>query len=240
LSIKAVSLDFWDTIYLASSTPERVQRRHEVLQSMLRELGRDLPADEFKTLYHASYEEAERWWREHRGYTTADRIRWLLGQLAIDRPDDCEHVTRAVEEIDETLTTFPPPLLPGVAEGIRELSSRFKLAIVSDTGFPSGRAQNRLLEQDGLLHFFTATIYSGEIGHCKPRPEPFHEALRRLNVAPEETVHVGDIERTDVAGSLGVGMRAVRLDAVRASGSSSAELVATTFEDVVSYLVSSQ
>ena len=99
--LTAVTLDFWDTIYLASSTPARVQRRHEVMQSMLRALGRDLPADEFKALYHASYEEAERWWREHRGYTTADRIRWLLGQLAIERPEDCEHVTRAVEEIDD-------------------------------------------------------------------------------------------------------------------------------------------
>ena len=234
--LTAVTLDFWDTIYLASSTPARVQRRHEVMQSMLRALGRDLPADEFKALYHASYEEAERWWREHRGYTTADRIRWLLGQLAIERPEDCEHVTRAVEEIDDTLTAFPPPLLPGAAEGIRELASRFRLGIVSDTGFPSGRAQNRVLEQDGLLQYFSATAYSGEIGHCKPRPEPFLAALEKLNAKPEESVHVGDIERTDVAGSLGVGMRAIRLDAVRSGGSSDAELVATGFDEVVRYL----
>lgn len=203
---------------------------------MLRALGRELPADEFKTLYHASYEEAERWWREHRGYTTADRIRWLLGQLAIERPADCEHIGQAVAEIDDTLTAFPPPLLPGVAEGIRELASRFKLAIVSDTGFPSGHAQNRLLEQDGLLQHFSATVYSGEIGHCKPRPEPFLKALELLDAKPGEALHVGDIERTDVAGSLGVGMRAIRLDAMRASGSSEAELVATSFAEVVRYL----
>lgn len=236
--LKAITLDFWDTIYQASSTPERVRRRHEALQSMLRALGRELPDDEFKTLYHASYEEAERWWREERGYTTGDRIRWLLGRLSIDRPDDCEHIGRAVAEIDESLTAIPPPLLPGVAEGIRELASRYKLAIVSDTGFPSGRAQNRLLEQDGLLQYFTATVYSGEIGHCKPRPEPFRKALELLDADPGEALHVGDIERTDVAGSLGVGMRAIRLDAMRASGSSDAELVATSFDQVVRYLIS--
>jgi hypothetical protein len=153
LPINAVSRDVWDTIYQATSTPARVQRRHEALQSMLRALGRELPADEFKALYTASYEESERWWREHRGYTTADRIRWLLGQIAIERPDDCEHVTRAVEAIDESLIAVPPPLLPGAADGIRRLASRFRLAIVSDTGFPSGAAQNRLLEQDGLRYF---------------------------------------------------------------------------------------
>lgn len=234
--LTAVTLDYWDTIYQASSTPERVRRRHEALQSMLRALGRELPADEFKTLYHASYEEAERWWREERGYTTADRIRWLLNQLAIERPEDCEHIGQAVAEIDDSLTSFPPSLLPGVADGIRELASHFKLAIVSDTGFPSGRAQNRLLEQDGLLRYFSATVYSGEIGHCKPRPEPFRKALELLDAKPDESVHVGDIERTDVAGSLGVGMRAIRLDAIRASGSSEAELVATSFGEVVRYL----
>jgi putative hydrolase of the HAD superfamily len=238
LPIKAVSLDFWDTIYQATSTPARVQRRHEALQSMLRALGRELPADEFKALYTASYEESERWWREHRGYTTADRIRWLLGQIAIERPDDCEHVTRAVEAIDESLIAVPPPLLPGAADGIRRLASRFRLAIVSDTGFPSGAAQNRLLEQDGLLQYFTATVYSGDIGHCKPRPEPFLKALELLDSTPEAAVHVGDIERTDVAGALAIGMRAVRLDALRPGGSSDAELVATSFEEVVRYLSS--
>jgi putative hydrolase of the HAD superfamily len=182
--------------------------------------------------------EADRWWRdEHRGYTTADRIRWLLAQLAIERPHDCEHIARAVEEVDETLTEFPPPLLPGAAEGIRALASRFKLAVVSDTGFASGRAQNKLLAQDGLLQHFSATAYSADVGHAKPRPEPFRHALEALGVNAEEALHVGDIERTDIAGALAIGMRAVRLDVVRPGGSSAAELVATSYEELVQYLL---
>lgn len=236
--LTAVTLDYWDTIYLASSTPDRVQRRHEALQALLNEFGAEVPAEEFARLYKASAVEADRWWRdEHRGYTTADRIRWLLAQLAIERPRDCEHIARAVADVDETLTTFPPPLLDGAAEGIRALASRFKLGIVSDTGFASGRAQNRLLEQDGLLEHFSATIYSGDVGHAKPRPEPFVRALNDLGVRAGDALHVGDIERTDIAGSLAVGMRAIRLDQVRASGSTSAELVATSFEELVSYLL---
>lgn len=204
---------------------------------MLRNVGAIVPADEFRKLYHASAVEAERWWRdEHRGYTTADRIRWLLAQLAIERPEDCEHIARAVEEVDDTLLAFPPPLLPGAAEGIRALASRFRLAIVSDTGFASGRAQDRLLEQDGLLSLFATTVYSMDVGHAKPRPEPFRRALEVAGVAPGEAVHVGDIERTDVAGALGVGMRAIRLDLVRSHGSSAAEYVATSYDDLVRYL----
>jgi putative hydrolase of the HAD superfamily len=204
---------------------------------MLRRLGAEVPADEFLRLYKASAAEADRWWRdEHRGYTTADRIRWLLAQLAIERPEHCEHIALAVEEIDETLTAVPPPLLDGAAEGIRALASRFKLAIVSDTGFASGRAQDSLLQQDGLLGYFSASVYSVDVGHAKPRPEPFQRALELLGVSASEAIHVGDIERTDVVGALAVGMRAVRLDQVRAGGSSDAEYVATGYEDLVTYL----
>jgi len=207
---------------------------------MLRRIGADVPAAEFDRLYRASAVEADRWWRdEHRGYTTGDRIRWLLAQLAIERPASCEHIARAVAEVDDTLTAIPPPLLPGAAEGIRALATRFKLAIVSDTGFASGRAQDKLLAQDGLLDCFDATVYSMDVGHAKPRPEPFQRALDRLDVAPAAAVHVGDIERTDVAGALAVGMRAVRLDAVRPGGSSDAEYVATSFGDLIEYLLGS-
>jgi putative hydrolase of the HAD superfamily len=241
LPLRAVTLDYWDTIYTASSTPDRVRHRHESLQSMLRHLGADVPVEQFTALYRASAAEADRWWRdEHRGYAASDRIRWLLAQLAIERPLDCEHIARAVADVDETLTTYPPPLLDGAAEGIRALASRFKLAIVSDTGFASGRAQDRLLAQDGLLEHFQATVYSGDIGHAKPRPEPFLRAMELLDVSPSEAVHIGDIERTDVAGALAVGMRAIRLDQARVSGSSDAELVATTYEEIVQYLLTAE
>ena len=204
---------------------------------MLERLGADVPVEEFVRLYKASAVEAERWWRdEHRGYTTADRIRWLLAQLAIERPEECEHIARAVVEIDDSLTAVPPPLLDGAAEGIHTLASRFKLGIISDTGFVSGRAQDRLLAQDGLLEHFSATVYSVDVGHAKPRPEPFHRALERLGVSPGDAIHVGDIERTDIAGALSVGMRAVRLDQMRPGGSSDAEYVATSYEDLVRYL----
>jgi putative hydrolase of the HAD superfamily len=205
---------------------------------MLRRLGAEVPADEFIRLYKASAVEADRWWRdEHRGYTTADRIRWLLGQLSIERPEHCEHIAQAVGEIDDTLTAVPPPLLDGANLGIRALASRFKLAVISDTGFASGRAQNRLLAQDGLLQFFSATVYSVDVGHAKPRPEPFLRALELLGASAGDAIHVGDIERTDVAGARAVGMRALRLDQVRSNGSSEAEYVATSFPEVVQYLI---
>jgi putative hydrolase of the HAD superfamily len=237
-ALKLITLDYWDTIYSGISTPERVGRRQKALVRMLEYIGAEVPAEEFDRLYRASAAEADRWWRdEHRGYTTGDRIRWILAQLAIDRPQSCEHIARAVEEVDASLVELPPDLLPGAVDAIRELSKHFTLAIISDTGFVSGRAQNAVLERDNLRECFAATIYSMDVGHAKPRPEPFFAALSSLGVAPHDALHVGDNERTDVGGALGVGMRAIRLDVVRPSGSTRAEYVATSYPDLTRYLM---
>jgi FMN phosphatase YigB (HAD superfamily) len=140
-------------------------------------------------------------------------------------------------------------LLSGAADAVRRLAARFPLAIVSDTGFSSGRAQDALLDRDGLRAYFTATVYSMDIGHAKPRPEPFHAAVAALGVAsPAYVIHVGDNERTDVRGALASGLRAIRLDVAHAggwsasedgteySGPSAAEFVATGFRELVEYI----
>ncbi len=237
--LRAVTFDYWDTLYDGHVLPERVRFRQDALLAMLGALGRPLPWPELEALYLASGEEAERWWRdEHRGYHTRDRIRWILAQLQIDRPDDCEHLDRAVTAVDAALLRWPAPLLPGAGELVRQAASRYRLAIVSDTGFASGTAQNALLERDALLPHFDATIYSMDLGHCKPRPEPFAAAVAALDVAPHEIVHVGDNEHTDVRGALDAGLRAIRVDFVRRNGPSAAEFVARTPEELAEYLTS--
>jgi len=56
-------------------------------------------------------------------------------------------------------------------------------------------------------------------------------------VAPNEILHIGDNERTDVRGALSAGFRAVRLDVVRKGGPSEAEFVARSFEELSEYLL---
>jgi putative hydrolase of the HAD superfamily len=236
--LRAITLDYWDTLVAGASMPERAMRRQEALLRMLETLGRPVAADVFEQLYRESGAEAFRWWHdEHRGYKTSDRIRWLLQRLEIERPDDCEHIAAAIVEVDRALLEYPPPLLPGAAEALRALSAHYSLAIISDTGFASGRAQDAVLEGYGVRAHFTATIYSMDVGHSKPRPEIFRAALDALGAEPGEVLHVGDNERTDVGGALAMGMRAVRLDAVRDSGSTQGERVAKSLEELVTYLL---
>ena len=66
-----------------------------------------------------------------------------------------------------------------------------------------------LLDQLELTPCFDVIVISNEVGFCKPSPEIFHEAVRRLNVAPERVLHVGDSEAEDMEGARRAGLRAV-------------------------------
>lgn len=234
----AISLDYWDTLFDGSNLPERLERRQAALRRMLRNLECDVSDDEFHTVYRAAGAEADRWWREeHRGYGANERIRWMLARLDVTRPPDCEHVAAAVRAVDETLLEFPPPLLPGAKETVERLVSRFPMAILSDTGFASGAAQDALLGREGMLHHFAARVYSMDIGHAKPRREMFEACATALGRSPETIIHIGDNERTDVRGALDAGFRAIRLDVVRDNGPSAAELVARSFDELREYLL---
>ena len=237
--IRAITFDYWDTLYEGGALPERVALRRTAVGALLGAYGRDLPDDQLRALYEASGQEAERWWsEEHRGYSTQERLRWILERAAVKPRENCRDVAAAVDAVDNALLMLPPAMLPGAWQMLRTLSRRATLAVISDTGFASGRAQDRLLEKDGARKFFKATIYSMDIGHAKPRPEIFAAAVETLGVAPGEIIHVGDNERTDVRGAIAAGFRAIRLDVVRQGGPSEAEFVARSFEELTGYLES--
>lgn len=237
MMLRAISFDYWDTLYEGAALPERSTLRQAALRRMLEHIGCTLADDEFLSLYKASGAEAERWWREEqRGYTAAERIRWMLDRLNVERPADCEHIAKACAAVDDALLCYPPALLPGAGDTLEALARRYTLAITSDTGFASSRAQDRLLEHDGIQSLFAVRTYSMDVGHAKPRPEPFLATINALGLRPHEILHVGDNERTDVRGALAMGMRAIRLDLVKQHGPSSAEFVAESFEALGEYL----
>ena len=238
--LRALTFDYWDTLYEGGALPERVALRRTAVGALLGAYGRALPEAQLRTLYEESGREAERWWsEEQRGYTTNDRLRWILQRAAVQPREGCEHVAAAADAVDNALLMLPPAMLSGAWQMLRILHRHFALAVISDTGFASGRAQDRLLQKDAARDFFRATIYSMDIGHAKPRPEIFQHAVETLGVAPHEILHIGDNERTDVRGALAAGFRAIRLDVVRTGGPSEAEYVARSYEDLTEYLLRS-
>ncbi len=79
------------------------------------------------------------------------------------------------------------------------------LAIVSNTMVPPA-ILDRQLEEMGLLRFFPVRVYSCEIGVRKPRSPMYREALRSLNMRPQDSIFVGDKIRVDIVGAKKLGM----------------------------------
>ena len=66
-----------------------------------------------------------------------------------------------------------------------------------------------LLEALGLRKYFETVVVSREIGFPKPSPIIFEHAARKLGLAPEFILHIGDSPNEDIAGAQSAGFEAL-------------------------------
>ena len=64
-----------------------------------------------------------------------------------------------------------------------------------------------------IASLLDATVYSVDVGRCKPAPEMYQAACQRLGVTPAQCLYIGDGSSRELTGAEEVGMTAVRLDA---------------------------
>lgn len=96
-------------------------------------------------------------------------------------------------------------LYPHVTVTLMELLKRgLRLAVISDA--PRREAWLRLCYLN-LHHVFDVVVTFEDTGERKPSSAPFERVLELLEVAPEETIMVGDWPERDVVGAIKVGMR---------------------------------
>ena len=69
-----------------------------------------------------------------------------------------------------------------------------------------------VLTELGLISYFQALSISACVGVTKPNPRLFQEALRRINLPPQNCLHVGDWFELDIAGAGAAEMHALLFD----------------------------
>lgn len=69
-----------------------------------------------------------------------------------------------------------------------------------------------LLEQLRLAGYFETITISCEIGFTKPSPVIFEHTAKKMGLAPEFILHVGDSLESDVAGAKSAGFEALLID----------------------------
>jgi HAD superfamily hydrolase (TIGR01662 family) len=101
----------------------------------------------------------------------------------------------------------------GAPRLLKELKQKgYRLGLLSDTDVAPGWKENRF-KASGLAEFFDTYVVAGETtSEAKPSPQPFLEVTKRLNIRPEQAVHVGDSQQTDIKGAKAAGIDAVWID----------------------------
>ena len=87
----------------------------------------------------------------------------------------------------------------------------YRLAVICNTGMVGGQVLREVLKRHGLFDFFEVTVFSNEFGVSKPHPSIFEHTLGELGgIAPNEALHVGDLEELDVEGARRAGLHSAR------------------------------
>ncbi|HWN99555.1 MAG TPA: HAD family hydrolase [Blastocatellia bacterium] len=214
MSIKAISFDFWNTLFTEQpgTTLFHKQRRRSLLAEAVGAY-REISHSELDAACLIEREAHEITWREqHRTSHAAQRVSSILSQLEVSLPD----VERAelAAGFEEIILEHPPLLVSGAREVLIDLSGRYRLGIISDVGFSPGRVLKRVLADNGLIEMFDSLVFSDEAGRAKPHREVFERTARSLGAKPEAIVHIGDLERTDIIGAKQSGFRAIRFTGV--------------------------
>lgn len=208
MSIKAITFDFWATLY-RPKTVDYTKRLFRLKEIIERGTSHTYTLEEFQFAVKMARDTWGRTWRED--YRTLSAAEWLVimqRAMGVSLPAAClaELETMMENNVLEDL----PTLVPEAPAVLVELSQRYRLGIISDTGITPGRVLRQLLDQDQLSGYFTHLTFSDEIGRSKPHASAFLTTLTALEAAPAEAVHIGDLLRTDIAGAKGVNMRAVQ------------------------------
>ena len=96
----------------------------------------------------------------------------------------------------------------GTREILERIRTRYRIGVISNS---DGKIAV-LLERFQIANCFLNITDSGLVGREKPHPAIFQAALRTMNVAPEESLYVGDLYSVDYLGATGVGMQAMLFD----------------------------
>jgi HAD superfamily hydrolase (TIGR01509 family) len=215
MAYRAVFFDLFDTLVRFDRTrlPE-IQIKGKAVKSTAGQLHavlcRQLPGFTLEACYDAlltSWKEAERLRAiDHREVSARERFSFFFPALGLPAaavpPGLDEALIEAHRHELAKAATFPShhrPLLQALAR-------QHCLAVVSN--FDYSPTALGILDAAGVRDLFAAIVVSDEVGWRKPRPDIFHEALRRTGVEPHGTLFVGDRIDIDVAGAHGVGMDA--------------------------------
>ncbi len=217
MTVRAVTFDYGQTHVSERRADKRAMQIDRWVQA-LADAGQPRTREQLVAAFDANWVNFEEHWRTNHGqYGAADSVTFVTDHLGIELADGL-HAT-LLDNFRIVGESAPLQLAPGVEGCLRVLrGAGVALGIVCDVGLTGAPILRRRLEGFGLLGYFGAWSFSDETGWFKPAAGAFEPALDGLGVPPAEAAHVGDNERTDVAGARALGMTAVQYTGLASIG----------------------
>jgi HAD superfamily hydrolase (TIGR01549 family) len=198
MDIKAVILDFGGTL---SDGALNWEPYHENIRSYLAGQGYSVPMKELKKALRGALAELNRVRDKGREMVFEEVYGIFLSKLRVMYDDDMLEYLH-----DNFRKHYETEFYPCVEEVLKELSSKYKVALLSNT---MSDQPIRLINAAGLDKYFDVMHCSSMLGVRKPNPEIFDIVLNDLGVHPVDAVHVGDSVEADMFGARESGITGV-------------------------------
>lgn len=206
--MKLVTFDFWNTLFLDRDEGVRHKKRIEFAYERIRKHRSGVSVADVEVAFEKAHTLFSTQWDLRRSVTMDRHFSAMLQHMGLEVPED--DANSVVDYFETILLDYPPVLIENAREAVQHAAADMRVGLISDTGYSPGRTLVRILEGHGLSSYFQAFSFSNETGVLKPSAEAFQKILRELDVKPEEAVHIGDLEDTDIAGAKALGMKAIK------------------------------
>ena len=230
-----ICIDFWNTLVRATSNGEiRRKVRHDALARLAVAYDKTITeqmVQEANKLASERFDEI--WYGQQRTPTTLELVQIIMDHLNLQ--PSREELQDLVIAYQDSLMAGPPETVAGIHDALDELSRMAPLAIISDTMYSPGRVLRAFLQEQGLGQFFSFYVFSDETGVSKPHPKAYNTALEYAKADPARSWHIGDIQKTDILGAKGVGMKAILFTGLsdKDRNENTADFVCNTWDEVV-------
>ncbi len=209
MALKVITIDFWNTLFDSSNAQERNKHRNLSIYQTISDLGIEITEKQIKDAISASWAHFnENWIKNMRTPLPRETVEFFWSYLSLTF--DEQSISKIVRLFETIILDFPPKLMDGAGEALDVLSRKYKIGLISDTGFTPGKILKLVMQKNEILNFFGDFSFSDETGVAKPHPEAYLKILNRFDCSPQYAIHIGDIEQTDIEGAIKLGMKAIR------------------------------
>lgn len=210
-NLKCITFDFWNTLYGDTKEDFKIadEIRMEYLIKTASKYNKHIDKKEAKELIKYDNKVFYTVWKEqHKTLLPEQRIKLILKKLNLEINEKDKN--QLTEKFQNVIFKRPPKISSNIKKILSTLKkSNIKLGIISDTGYAVGDLLKELMSKDNILKYFDAFSFSDETGVAKPQEKAFKKIFDDLNVdKPEQMLHLGDLERTDIEGALKLGVKA--------------------------------